>query len=204
MARRYDHSSEQLKRMALDATRDIVAEHGFRELSTRKVASRIGYSVGTLYNHFENLDDLVLHLNAETLDALYEQLSQTPMTGVPETDVVALADAYYDFIDKHFSLWSAIFEHRLPEGQDLPDWYQPKVDRLLELVDERIAPLFPDGPREAIVGTSRLLWGAVHGLCILTRTDKMSLVSEQPGREMWPNLIGNYIAGLKAGRQNQG
>lgn len=198
MARRYDHSPDQLKRMALDATRDIVAESGLRELSTRKVANRIGYSVGTLYNHFENLDDLILHLNGETLDSLYDALTDTPVTGVPETDLVSLADAYYTFIDGHFALWSAIFEHRLPDGKELPDWYQPKVDRLMELVDERLAPLFPNGPKEAIMATGRLLWGAVHGLCILTRTKKMSLVSEQPGREMWPNLIGNYIAGLRA------
>ena len=42
----------------------IVAEHGHSGLSARKVASAIGYTVGTLYLVFDNLDDLVLQVRA--------------------------------------------------------------------------------------------------------------------------------------------
>lgn len=71
MARRSDHSRDELREMALTAAEQIVLENGYESLSARKVASAIGYTVGTLYLVFENLDDLVLQVNARTLDRLH-------------------------------------------------------------------------------------------------------------------------------------
>jgi AcrR family transcriptional regulator len=71
MGRRNDHTRKDIKEMAVKAGLDIIEENGFSGLSTRKVASKIGYSVGTLYNVFENFDDLVFHINALTLKDLY-------------------------------------------------------------------------------------------------------------------------------------
>lgn len=184
--------------MVLDAARDIVATEGLRDLSTRKVANRIGYSVGTLYNHFENLDDLIVQVNAETLDLLYEDLLGLEISGDPEDDLLDLANGYYAFIDRHFLLWNTLFQHRLPEGQDLPDWYQVKVDRLLELVARRLAPLFSATQQDEIDMKARVLWGAVHGLCVLARTDKLALITDKGAEDLWRDLIGNYLRGLRS------
>jgi AcrR family transcriptional regulator len=40
-----------------------MAEEGFARFSTREVAKRIGYSVGTIYNMFDNADALVVAIN---------------------------------------------------------------------------------------------------------------------------------------------
>ena len=68
MARRNDHSREQIQQMAIAAAISILNEEGLANLSTRKVASEIGYTVGTLYLVFRNLNELLLHVNAATLD----------------------------------------------------------------------------------------------------------------------------------------
>ena len=44
MARRSDHTREQLHRMALAAARAIVTKEGLRGLSTRRIAKKLGYS----------------------------------------------------------------------------------------------------------------------------------------------------------------
>ena len=56
--------------MILDAAKSIVEEGGATELSAREIARRIGYAAGTLYNVFDNLDDILLRVEAE----LFEQL----------------------------------------------------------------------------------------------------------------------------------
>ena len=66
MGRRSDHSREEIRQMALQAAESIVTEGGYKALSARKVASEIGYTVGTLYLVFENLDELVLYVNGRT------------------------------------------------------------------------------------------------------------------------------------------
>ena len=75
MARRSDHTREELRRMALDAARAIIESDGLRALSTRRLAKAIGYTPGTLYQLFEDLDDLIIEVNVETLDALHAALS---------------------------------------------------------------------------------------------------------------------------------
>ena len=75
MARRSDHSREELREMALSAAEQIVVEQGYEGLSARKVASAIGYTVGTLYLVFENIDDLILNINARTLDRLHAKMT---------------------------------------------------------------------------------------------------------------------------------
>ena len=68
MARRSDHSREELYALILDSARSIVEEDGFSGLTARRVASSIGYAPGTIYNLFSNLDDLILHLRGKVLD----------------------------------------------------------------------------------------------------------------------------------------
>ena len=70
MGRRSDHTAEELRRMTLDAARKIVSENGLRGLTTRSIAREIGYTVGTLYQIFDNVDRLIEQMNIETLDAM--------------------------------------------------------------------------------------------------------------------------------------
>ena len=79
MARRSDHSREELYVMALAAAREIAEKDGLRGLKARRISREIGYTVGTLYNVFSNLDDLIIHLNGTTLDALYVSCAQAPL-----------------------------------------------------------------------------------------------------------------------------
>ena len=60
--------------MALDAARAIVSETGLEGLTTRKVAKRIGYTVGTLYQLFNDADDLIEQMNTRTLAGLLRRL----------------------------------------------------------------------------------------------------------------------------------
>ncbi len=66
MARRADHTREELASMALKAARDIIVKSGAAAFSTREVAARMGYTVGTLYQLFRDAEDLIERVNAET------------------------------------------------------------------------------------------------------------------------------------------
>ena len=71
--------------MALDAAWTIAESEGYRGLTVRNIAEKIGYVPGTLYNVFDNLDDLVLQLRGETLNALERLVSEAMSSpGPPE------------------------------------------------------------------------------------------------------------------------
>ncbi|NQV22214.1 MAG: TetR/AcrR family transcriptional regulator [Rhodospirillales bacterium] len=197
MGRRSDHSRDELYELALNAARQIVEADGFRALTARNVADAIGYSPGTLYNLFENLDELVVHLNGRTLDELYDQLSGGPKTGVPEDDAGRLVAEYLSFLEQNPRLWNVLFEHKLPEGETLPEWYDVKVDKVLGRVEDALSPLFTPDDAEGKQHAARVLWASLHGICSLSETGKLDVVTPRPVRDMAVTLVKNFVTGLR-------
>ena len=200
MARRSDHTRDELRTLALEAAREVAAAEGWRGLTARKVATRIGYSVGTLYNVFQDLDDMIIAVNGETLDDLFAHLQAAQAgtkTETPEDALRVLAEAYVAFIDRHPNLWDILFEHRLPPGRTLPPWYDEKLARLLGLLEQAIAPLFGDADTAERGRAARVLWCAMHGICSLARSGKLGVVSSDSVDAMARQLILTYSAGLR-------
>ena len=198
MARRADHSQEELRKMTLDAAIGIVDEEGFRKLTARNVARAIGYTPGTLYNLFANLDDLVVHLNGNTLDRLYDVLVRVELIGEAETDLCTLLDVYFEFLEKHPNLWNLLFDHKLPDGVQLPEWYPKKVDRVFSVVEDALSPMFGPGQADQRSQVARVLWASVHGFCALATSGKLIIVTDKTVVEMAHSLISNYLAGLQS------
>ena len=109
MGRRKDHTREELHEMALAAAWRIAEAEGLRGLGARKVAREIGYTVGTLYNVFTDLDDLVVQLIGRIFDALYEELKELPLDGGPEADLRSLSNGYIRFTGRRPKLWGLLF-----------------------------------------------------------------------------------------------
>ena len=197
MARRSDHSKEQIREMALSAAEKIVQAQGFAKLSARKIAQQIGYTVGTLYVVFRNLDDLVLHVNARTLDALYETMqAAVQKCRQPRTCVVAMGRAYVDFATQHPNRWNMVFEHQLTEEEHIPAWFADKVEKMFQLVQVQLTPLLEGQSEKKLDQVSKALWCGVHGICSLTVTGKLEIGDTESIHGLTDSLINNYLAGL--------
>ena len=195
MARRSDHSREELYNMALEAARQIAEKEGLRGLKARRIARDIGYTIGTLYNVFEDLDDLIVHLNGRTLEDLYQACASAKLDSEPEVAARAHAERYIQFTRDHPKLWKILFEHHLPEGRDLPEWHREKIRQLLGLLEDALAPLFPAGQEIERHHCARVLWSSLHGICSLESTEK--LIKTESVEAMSDTLISNYLAGLR-------
>lgn len=197
MGRRNEHTREELREISLQAAEQLVATHGLAGLSTRKVVARIGYTVGSLYMVFRNLDDLIAQMNERTLDALYETLT-TAVAGQPSPTaaIQALAQAYLSFALAQTHRWLALYEHRMPEGQTVPDSFIEKVARMFELVQHQLALLCPQRPPEDIALAARALWSGIHGVCMLSLDRKLESVGGRSMQEVAGSLLDNYLAGF--------
>ena len=196
MGRRSDHDRDEIREMILTAATDIVAVGGLRSLGIRRVAAKIGYSVGTIYNLFANEDDIVVHLNGRTLDDLHAALVAVPARRSVAGSLQALAAAYLAFTQAHGNRWNALFEHRLPVGQDLPPWYDGKIRRLLALVEAPLDPLFGPRRRRQRLQAARVMWCGLHGICSLGSGAKLGLVTDQSVADMAKAFVATYLRGL--------
>lgn len=200
MGRRSTHTPEQLRQLILDAAQSIIETNGLAGLSAREIARRIGYSPGTIYNMFQNLDDVVLHVEARVLDALDQRLGAIGDEGTPEERVYRLAEAYLGFTSERPKLWNLLFEHYMPGGSDTPVWYQQKLEMLMSRVDAAMAPLFAPDDVVARQRSARVLWAGVHGITSLSTANKLSNVTSEAAAYLVKDLIYNYLAGLAANK----
>jgi AcrR family transcriptional regulator len=204
MARRSDHSREELQALALDAAAALVERSGPGALTARRVAAAIGYSAGTLYNLFANLDELILHLNARTLDQLQALLGRHKLSGKPATDVERLFKTYLAYLDAHPNLWNLLFEHRMESEAPLPDWYREKIEGVLGLLAQALTPAFPPSRSRDARNSAVVLWASFHGICSLASNGKLSIVTGQSAADMARRLTDYYLAGLTGASSAQG
>ena len=195
MGRRNEHSRDELKALALHAAGDIVAESGAVALSMREVARRIGYTVGALYLVFTNLDDLIVHLNEQTimeLRASLERIRGRP--GQPAQNLKLLVAAYLGFALLHTARWRLVFEHRLPDGQKAPPTYAGHTAAIFGLVSERLreAGITHDDAATAELATA--LWSGAHGICMLAVTGKLQVATQASVQRLLDVLLDRFLS----------
>lgn len=199
MARRSDHSREEIKEMVLNSVESIVTAQGYKALSARKIAAEIGYTVGTLYLVFQNLDDITLHVNGRTLDKIHDLFSSVSQNyDTPESIILALGKTYIDFAKENPGLWGMVYEHVMPEGETVPDWYHDKIVHIFEIVESALQPYQRSHSKDDIKLAARVIWSGVHGICILSMTRKLNLVGNDSDCQMLEVLIGHFLTGFKA------
>lgn len=169
MASNRDEKRTELKARLIEAAEDQILQHGLAGLKARAVTAQAGCALGALYNAFEDLDRLVLHVNSRTLARLGAALRAAlpEPEAAPEAMMQALAAAYVAFACSNRALWIALFEHRLPEGSEMPDWHRQDHAVLIEVLTGPLARLRPDLDPPALQLRARTTFAAVHGVVLL-------------------------------------
>ena len=200
MARRNDHSRDEIRDMAITAAIKVLRDEGVNGLSTRKVASAIGYTVGTLYLVFRNVDEMLLHVNATTLDELYFLLSaelDKPIT--PAQKIKNMSLSYLEYARLNHARWSLLFTHQIPPEETIPHWFDDKVKGLFGLVSVPLREMLPGLQPEDCIRAVRVLWSGVHGACDLGLSDKLTLGGEVKTEDLIDSLVENYLNGMTKG-----
>jgi len=161
MARRSEHSQAEIKQMVLEAAEDIVQEYGYSALKVRKIAADIGYTVGSIYMVFANMNDLNMHIKARTWQKLYQYLqAQLKTTGT----VQGIALAYLDFAVANEGLWRMLFEHQLALGEPVPNWYLQENQRSFKLMYEMIRQLDQSYADDQVLLAAQVIIKSVQGV----------------------------------------
>src|ERR1700724_1422127 len=178
MSRQSDHHA-MLRERLIDAAERTIAANGLAGLRARDLAREAGCAVGTIYNVFEHLDELILCVGSRTL-AMLDAALEAGRLGRPygstedaADDLVRLALAYLEFAARHTVSWRALFEHRMSEERQLPQWFVDQQHQLFAQVERPLVTLLPDLHPDARRILARTLFSAVHGIVALGLEEKL-------------------------------
>ncbi len=197
MARRKDHTPEQLKQLILSSAERLVALWGREGLTARAVATDIYYSPGTIYNFYQDMDALVVDVNYATLGRL-QAYCQHRIADLPPgfSKVSALAYAYADFAEQHRRAWESVFASNAAEKQDsasvLPGYYQQRLADIFLMIETVLMESL-NMPEPAACSSARLLWACLHGITVLTLSGTLDLVGVAQPHALIDDLLEHYL-----------
>jgi AcrR family transcriptional regulator len=197
IAERREKQREQL----VDAAERQIASAGMASLKVRDLTQQVGISLGAIYNHVADLDELIMRVIVRSLNRLDEALkAATPPDPAQPADVlVALAQAYRGFASEHLLLWRAMFEHRPPAGQDVPEWLAEAQLRLFRHIEAPLAAQLPRLHPEQRTLFARTLFSAVHGVVALGLEEKLVAVPVAELDRQLERLVRVVVHGLASG-----
>jgi len=115
---------DALREKLIEAAENRMKVNGLTGLRARDVTKDAGCALGGLYTAFGDLDDLVLHINARTLDRLSAALDEAVGDHSPEEALLAIALEYAKFAKANRPLWDALFDHKSAKDESTPDWFK--------------------------------------------------------------------------------
>ncbi len=195
VARRNDHSKEELQELVIAATRELVDRLGPTQVTARTIADSVGYTAGTLYTHFNNLQTILLHVNAINLVDL-KQTIERASTGrtPPQSALLEMGFAYLDYAERHPHRFALMFTSNLPHGEDAPDYLQQNIDALFQLVEDELRKIAPDADDQTMELGVRSLWSGVHGVVSLSTADQLFTKRWRADRHILRTLVEQFLS----------
>ena len=176
---RREREREEVRRKILTAARDLFATEGYDRITMRRIADAIEYSATTIYNHFEDKDDLVHALCQEDFTRLFQHLQETPPPADAVEAVRQLGLAYARFGTSYPNHYRFMFmtPGKFEHIQELSE----SAQRAFGLLRSAVAKAIESGdflPADGD-GVAQVLWASLHGVVAL-------LINLKP--EHWPHV----------------
>ena len=154
-----------------------MAEQGLAKFAGREVARRAGYSVGTIYNVFGSLDRLIAAINSHTF-ALWADFLHQRLADAGADRIRGLVEGYFDFALANPQLWSAIYDHRMSEGEEMSAEDHAQRGALTTIVETEVRAALGENCATDVHRFARSLIAVVHGHCSYEVSGSFALLDE--------------------------
>ena len=181
------------------AERQIVRS-GVHNLRARELAEEVGCSLGAIYNVFDDIDALVLHVSLRTLSkidmTMAEALKSVEDAAAVE-QMVQLAFTYCDFVIENTNLWKALFDHDFPADYELPEWIYQGQDILFRHIEKPLSDVTTDETAANLSLNARTLFSAVHGIVMLAVDQRSAGVPLDKLKPQLAFFVRTFVLGLE-------
>ena len=173
---RREREKLETREKILDAARELFVAEGYDGVSMRKIADKIEYTATTIYDYFDDKDELLLVICHEDFRRLAHSLIGLAQVADPVERLKKIGPAYIEFGQKHPNHYRTMFMTPHPPflqaemelalaGQGNPE--EDAYEFLRASVEEAMkAGAFREGLNDANL-VAQTLWAGVHGVISL-------------------------------------
>jgi AcrR family transcriptional regulator len=120
MPRRRDEAKALFRNAILEAAEHVFAQQGFHGARIQDIAEHARIAVGTVYNHFEQKEDVLRALLEERMEGLIDQLSPLPSDPDRFQDkLMARVTRMLRYVEQHRNFYVLALEHGLFARQSI-------------------------------------------------------------------------------------
>ncbi len=178
---------KDLRNRLIDIAETRITTDGLAAIKARDLAQRADCAVGAIYNVFGDLHDIVIAVNGRTFQRLGKAVAAS-LDGIgaaPATDrLIAMSCAYLDFAAANPNTWRSLFDVRMTNDMEVPDWYRAELERLFGFIAGPVRESFPDMAENDVHLMTRALFSSVHGIVLLGLENRISGVPGDNLRRM--------------------
>lgn len=194
MTRRNKTNNQNIKDNIVTIAYKMVRKEGCQNLSTRKIAKEAGYSVGNLYNIFQNYDDIIFHINAKTLNDLNNFIRSNLDNNLQQDQYIKnLAKLHLQFAVANQNIFKLLFEYPNSPQNHLQEIIAKENQELLEFFEEGIIRYIHPNLGIYIEKNAKSLWAGIYGICSMIVNQNFT---NHYNEEMLDCLVEGFLRGL--------
>jgi len=170
---------ERVKKIFAETAMQMIEADGIESVSVRKVAEKAAYSLGTLYNHFGNLDELLWYTKRFFIDEISNYIDKNGKTEGKIT-LKSIFRSYIDYFVENENVFKFLFFKTLDRSKrsDFNLFQVMSVDQQTRDIFESYMEKSSCTPEELQARLKNMLY-SIHGMLMIYVTNNEELTKEQ-------------------------
>lgn len=190
-------AKENIQDILIKKGRELIWNKGVDFLTARKLSDLSGFSVGTIYNQFGNMESFILLQNYITLDELLDFIKKAPNSDNPYILLNNYLDAFITFVLNNRNFWSLLFNFHLKNSsKNLSRIYLRKMSEILNIISQPFAKLYPQTKRKERIILLNTLWLSLFSLSSFLTADNDETFSLTNKKTVCKLLFNTYLTGI--------
>jgi len=196
IAERKERQKKEVRDSILESAWKLVNEEGWQNLSIRKIADAIEYSVPVVYDHFENKEAILTVFNRRGFVLLGDEIRAAKAGHkAPKEQLAAIAYAYWDFAFDHKEYYQLMFGLGMPGCEELAN--VPELIAFIGVIGSTIGQIVMDAGKEANIQLKvRSFWSMIHGLVSINLMAPPSAHAGVTQDQMNKMILKDFIVGF--------
>ncbi len=198
---RKERQRKEVRDSILTSAWQLVNEEGWQNLSIRKIADAIEYSVPVVYDHFENKEAILSEFNHRGFKLLGDRLKEAKEKHhKANLQLEALAYAYWDFAFENKEYYQLMYGLGMPTCESLSS--VPELMAFIGVIHSTIEELLKESGNTTDIWLKvHSFWSTIHGLVSINLmsppTNHMGMTNNEFNKTILKDFLKGFLKGLE-------